>query len=279
VGLLIPTLISPGFPHLINAVEDCLAAHDYALVLASSHEDPERERRMLDVMASQSIDGLLFTPTTSQHSGVVLRLMEQGMPVVFLDRHIPGVPADRVMTDNARAARQATEFLIGRGCRRILCVSFSWVASSAVERVQGYRQALREHNLPVEEDMVLVVPDPTGEGAGGALDGYRDIHGLPDGILCTSQMHTVSVMRALRDRDIHVPDQIAVVGGFFISPWDVLLEPPLPLVNQDMDSMAQQAVGFLMQRLGGENPPPRAVLLDAKLVTDGVPAFSRVHSW
>ena len=66
VGLLIPTLLSPGFAYLINEVEDCLAQHDYTLVLASSHENGERERRVLDVMASQSIDGLLFTPSTAR---------------------------------------------------------------------------------------------------------------------------------------------------------------------------------------------------------------------
>jgi DNA-binding LacI/PurR family transcriptional regulator len=278
VGLLIPTLVSPGFPHLINAVEDCLAARDYALVLASSHEDPERERRMLDVLASQSIDGLLFTPTSSRHGGAVMQLMEQGMPVVFLDRNIPGVPADTVMTDNVRAARQATEFLIGRRCRRILCVSFSHEASSALDRVQGYSQALRQHDLPLDERMVLVIPDPSGEGTSSALEAYRASFGWPDGILCLSQMHTISVVRALRQRGIRIPDQVAIVGGFFVSPWDMLLEPPLPLVNQNMEYMAQQAVEFLMQRLRGDNPPPRAVLLDAELVVDGVSAFSGAHS-
>jgi DNA-binding LacI/PurR family transcriptional regulator len=59
---------------------------------------------------------------------------------------------------------------------------------------------------------------------------------------------------------------VAVIGGFFVSPWDRLLEPPLPLVNQDMGRMARQAVEFLMQRLRGDDSPPRTVLLDAELI-------------
>ena len=105
VGLLIPTLLSPGFAYLINEVEDCLASQDYALVLASSHEDSERERRMLDVMVSQSIDGLLYTPSGPRLRDQVAGLIENDVPVVFLDRYIPGVPADTVMTDNVQAGR------------------------------------------------------------------------------------------------------------------------------------------------------------------------------
>jgi LacI family transcriptional regulator len=266
VGLLIPTLLSPGFAYLINEVEDCLAAHDYALVLASSHEDGDRESRVLNVMLSQSIDGLLYTPSSPRLCDQVVQLINDGVPVVFVDRYIPGVPADTVMTDNVKAGRQATEYLIQQGCRHIVCVSFSHEASAAVERVEGYRQALRQHGLPVDEKMILVIPDPGGEAGMSALLEYSDRCGLPDGIMCNNQTHTIGVLKALRQRGVCVGDQVTVVGGFFVSPWDALLEPPLPLVNQDLQRMARQAVEFLMQRLGGDVSPPRMVLLDPELI-------------
>lgn len=266
VGLLIPTLLSPGFAYLINEVEDCLASHDYTLVLASSHEDGDREGRVLGVMASQSIDGLLYTPSTARHRDQVMQLIEEGVPVVFLDRYIPGLPADTVMTDNVEAGRQATEYLIQQGCRHIVCISFSHEASAALDRVQGYRQALCQQNIPVDEDRILVIPDPAGEKGMSALLEYSDSYGLPDGIVCTNQTHTIGVVKALRERRVRIPDQVAVIGGFFVSPWDRLLEPPLPLINQDMGRMARQAVEFLMERLGGDDSPPRTVLLDAELI-------------
>jgi LacI family transcriptional regulator len=266
VGLLIPTLLSPGFAYLINEVEDRLADHDYALVLASSHEDGDRESRVLDVMLSQSIAGLLYTPSFPGLRDQVLRLISDGVPVVFVDRHIPGVPADTVMTDNVKAGRQATEHLIQQGCRHIVCVSFSHEASAAVDRVEGYRQAMRQHGLPVDEKMILVIPDPAGETGMSALFEYSDTCGLPDGIMCNNQTHTIGVLKALRARGVRVGDQVAVIGGFFVSPWDTLIEPPLPLVNQDMQCMARKAVEFLMQRLGGDDSPPRVVLLDPELI-------------
>jgi len=266
VGLLIPTLLSPGFAFLINEVEDCLASHDYALVLASSHENGDRESHMLDVMVSQSIDGLLYTPSSPRLRDQVAQLIDAGVPVVFVDRHIPGVPADTVMTDNVKAGRQATEHLIQQGCRKIVCVSFSHEASAALDRVEGYRQALRQHNLPVDEKLILVIPDPAGEMGMSALLEYSDTFGLPDGIMCNNQTHTIGVVKALRERGVRVPEQVAVIGGFFVSPWDTLLEPSLPLVNQDMRRMARKAVEFLMQRLDGDDSSPRMVLLDPELI-------------
>ena len=266
VGLLIPTLLSPGFAYLINEVEDCLAERGYALVLASSHEDVQRERRVLEVMVSQSVDGLLFTPSSMSCGDRLVQLMREGLPVVFLDRCIPGVPADTVMTDNVRAGQQATEYLIRQGCRRIVCVSFSHEASAALDRVRGYRDALRQHGLPWDDSMVLVIPDPSGEEGVSALLQYVAERGVPDGIMCTNQLHTIAVVKALRQQGIAIPDQVAVVGGFFVSPWDALVEPALPLVDQDMRHMARQAVEFLIQRVQGCDLPPRTVLLDTKLI-------------
>jgi LacI family transcriptional regulator len=266
VGLLIPTLLSPGFAYLINEVEDCLASHSYALLLASSHENGERERQVLDVLVSQSVDGLLFTPSSARCRQRVVQVISDGLPVVFLDRYIPDVPADTVMTDNVEAGRQATECLIRQGRRRIVCISFSDEASAALDRVEGYRQALCQHGLPVDERMILVVPDPSGEASMSALLKYRADFGLPDGILCTNQTHTIGVMKVLRQWGIRIPDQVAVVGGFFVSPWDTLLEPPLTLVNQDMRLMACKAVEFLMQRLQGCDLPPRTLLLEPEIM-------------
>jgi LacI family transcriptional regulator len=79
-------------------------------------------------------------------------------------------------------------------------------------------------------------------------------------------MHTIGALKALRARGVRIPEQVIVLGSFFVSPWDTLLEPPLPLVNQDMRRMARQAVEFLMQRLQGDDSPPRTVLLDAELI-------------
>lgn len=264
VALLVQSLAEPFTGYFVNAVERCLDKHGYELILASSHEDREREKRLLSVLAARSIDGLLYIPVSNKDAGPVLSIIEEGIPVIFVDRHIPGVPADVVMTDNVSAARRIIQYMLDKGRRRILCIAFSDEASSALDRVEGYRQALRANNLPVDEKMILVAPYMTGTEFEECLMAHIENHGLPDGIFCTTSDPVVRTIKALRQRHIDVPGQVLVGGGFVHSPWNDLLEHPVPLVHQDLELMAQQAVEFLVERLQGNNSPPRTKLIEAK---------------
>ena len=110
VALLAQSLIEPFTGYFVNAIERCLDKHGYELILASSHEDREREKRLLDVLAARSIDGLLYIPVSNKDPEPVLAIIDEGIPVIFVDRYIPGVPADVVMSDNVAATRQLTDY-------------------------------------------------------------------------------------------------------------------------------------------------------------------------
>ena len=264
VGLLVQSLIPTFIARLINAVEDSLAKCGYGLILASTHEDCERERQMLQVLADQSIDGLLYIPTTCSNDDIVMRLIEQGLPVVFMDRYIPGVPADAVMTDNVSASKQAVEYLIQQGCQKIICLSFSKEASSALERIEGYRQAIEEHGDHYNKQNVLLIRYAKGESVEPALLAYIDTFGMPDGILCTTDSFVIETMKTLRQRSIKIPDQVRLVGGFDRAEWSSLLDPPIPFLLQDFNLIAQRAVEFLMERIDGKEYAPRMELITAE---------------
>ncbi len=264
VALLVQSLIEPFTGYFVNAIERCLDKQGYELILASSHEDREREKRLLDVLAARSIDGLLYIPVSNKDPEPVLSVIDEGIPVVFVDRHIPGVPADVVMSDNVAAARRITDYMLDKGRRRILCISFSDEASSALDRVEGFRQSLQARNLPIDESMILVASYVTGQEFENQLIAHIDQHGMPDSIFCTTNDLLVRTIKILRRRRFDVPEQVLVGGGFVHSPWNDLLEPPVPLVHQDFEVMAQQAVDFLIERLQGTNPPPRVKLIPAK---------------
>jgi LacI family transcriptional regulator len=266
IGLLFHSVISPGSAYIANVVQSRLAEHGYSVILATTHGDHELERRMLDVLTSQSIDGLIMIPTSSHNRDRVIELKQSGIPVVFVDRIMPGVDVDVVMSDNVKAASLATEYLIKQGRRDIVCISFSSEASSAIDRVEGYRRALAKHSLPVAEKKILLSAGPRDRDAGTIIMDYVDRYGLPDAILCTRQMIAIEVVKVLKERGIRIPEDVAIIGGFFNSPWNALLDPPLPLVNQDLEYMSELAVDFLIERINGDDAPPRTVLLDAELI-------------
>ena len=263
VGFLAPSLVSAFMSYLVDAVEESLARRGYGLLVASSHEDSAHETQMLNTLASQSIDGLLLVPTSSGNGGKVIELIARGLPVVFVDRYIAGVAADVVATDNVEAARHATEYLVRKGCKRCICVSFSDEASSACDRVKGFRKALAENGLSVDEHPVLVVKYAAGDTVSAHLADYLSKSGVPDGILCTTDWFFIETVKFLRSRGFKVPGQIAVTGSFFFSPWNEILEPPLPIVCQDYDLIANRAVHYLIERMEGASPEPRLDLIPA----------------
>jgi LacI family transcriptional regulator len=264
IGFLVQSLISPFVSNLVNSIEENLAKHGYGLILASAHEDCERETLMLNTLASQAIDGLLYIPTSCKNGLMVNRLIQQGLPIVFVDREIKGVLADAVMTDNVGAARRATNFLIQKGCRRILCITFSEEASSALDRVEGYRQALKENGISLDEKLIFVFHYASGESLEKHLHAYISALGLPDGILCTTDNILIDVTELLKQSGIRVPEQVQVGGGFFNSPWNRLLDSPLPVVSQNYDLIAKQAVEYLLDRINGNKEPPRVKLIEAE---------------
>jgi len=270
IGLLVQSLIEPYVGNLVNAVEDYLVEHGYGLILATSHENCERENHMMDVLASQHIDGLLYTPASCINKEPVNQLIEQGIPVVFMDRYIPGIETDAVISDNVNAAKTATKYLLDQGCRQIVCISFSQEASSAIDRVKGYRMALHENGIPVNEEIILNVNYAVGETVAPYLHNYINTNGLPDGILCTTERFIVDAIVNLKQHRILVPEQVHVVGGFFNSPWNALLDPPIPIVNQDFKRVAKSAIEFLMERVQGIESPPRTVLIETEFLTPHV---------
>jgi LacI family transcriptional regulator len=263
IGLLVQSLIPTFIARLVNAVEDSLAKWGYGLILASTHEDCDRERHMLQVLADQSIDGLLYIPTTCTNADMVTRLIEQGLPIVFMDRYIPGIPADTVMTDNVSAAKKAVEYLIQQGCYKIVCLSFSKEASSALERIEGYRQVIEEHGFGYDQQNVLLINYAKGESVEPAMLAYIDKFGIPDGIFCTTDSFVFETMKILRQCSIKVPEQVRLVGGFDRAEWSSLLDPPIPFIMQDFELIAQRAVEFLMERIDGKEYAPRTELISA----------------
>jgi LacI family transcriptional regulator len=265
VGFLAPSLVAAFQAHLVDAVEENLARRGYDLLLASSHEDSAHEIQMLNTLASRSIDGLLLVPTSSGNRAKIREVIGRGLPVVFVDRYVDGVAADVVTTDNVEAARHATTYLIEKGCKRLACISFSDEASSAIDRVKGFRNALTQHGLSTQDHPVLHVRYAAGESVGARLSAHLARSGVPDGILCTTDGFLIETVKFLRSQGVRVPGQVRVTGAFFVSPWNEILDPPLPIVSQDYQRIADQAVRMLIDRIEakGTAPPPRLELVPA----------------
>ena len=152
VGLIVPDLIHPFFSEIAKALSAAIRGKGYSLIVSSSEEDGELEKREIRQLQARRLDALVIASTRSR----VPELEQQQKDSVFvlIDREIPGAQAHFLGIDDKVAGRMATEHLIDIGCRRIAHIR-GWETSTATKRYEGYCQALQARGLAYDEDLVV----------------------------------------------------------------------------------------------------------------------------
>src|SRR5215217_5998400 len=153
VGLIIPDIQNPFYAEIARGVEDAAYAAEYALLLCNSDENLDKERFYLDVMMSESVDGVVLPPFDDTDAAVI-ELVKTGMPVVCVDRSLVKMKTDLVDVDNYRGAFDAASHLIEKGHRNIGLIEGRTHVSTSRERRRGYMDAFAEAGIPVRKDLI-----------------------------------------------------------------------------------------------------------------------------
>jgi LacI family transcriptional regulator len=266
LGVIIPSITNPFFTAVARAVEDTALEAGYAVAICSSDQDMARERRYLDVLRNRMVDGALVTVADRQSSDLA-PLLQSGMPVVLVDRCLTGVTLDSVTVDTRRGAYMAVEHLLGRGYRRIGLVGGPPHVSTAVSKLEGFRQALTDHGLPIEADLMVAgeYTDASGYEAGARLLGLRN---PPEAVVVANNQMTLGFFRLVRERCLRVPQEMAFIG-FDDAPWAALVVPPVTVIDQPTYDLGRCATELLLERLDGGRREIRHAVLPTRLIVRG----------
>lgn len=281
IGLIISDITNPFFTAVARGVEDEINRHGYHTIFCNTDEDPAREDEYLRLLFARQIDGLIIAPT-GVRSERLIRMAEAEIPIVLLDRATPGLEAPLVGVDNEGGAYQATQYLIKLGHRRIGALMGMETISTQVERVNGYKRALQEAAIAVDEALIVHADPrfyghqfdlsgsfppmfPTNNqmtpGAYHALQKLLDLSDRPTAIFVTNNQMTLGTLYALKDRGLHCPRDISLVS-FDDHDWAPLFTPPLTVVRQPTYQLGQRAAKLLMQLINHqeiEAPAPLPV--------------------
>lgn len=266
VGVIISDVTNPFFTGMVRAIEDVAQGAGYSAVLANADEDLDKEVRYLEVAAAERMAGVVLSPASSKHTRIDV-LAERGIPVVTVDRKLHTADVDSVVVANRRAARQATEHLLAEGCRQIGFIGGPPETSTAADRLAGYRQALRTAGRPTDPSLV-VRGDFRIEGGHDATTQLLSRPQRPDGLVVANNLMALGAMQCLIENEVAVPDDIAVVG-FDDFAWATTLRPALTVVSQPIYDVGRQAAELLLRRIGGEQLPPRQIVLPTTLMVRG----------
>jgi LacI family transcriptional regulator len=253
VGLIISNVADPFFAQLVGGVERVLGARDLQLVIASHHDDAERQLKLVRALVDRRVDALLVVPAPGNAS--YLRAdMEHGLVVVALDRPLEGVDVDTVVVHNRSGSADAVRELIALGHRRIAVLANDDRLWTMQERIAGYRLALAEAGI--EEDPWLMLLDgrdtEKSQRRIGELLGAAD---APTAIFAAFNALGRDAIRAMRAADIELP----IVVFDETSDPDLLVAPPL-VIQSDPTRLGRVAAEMVLERLDGFQGPGRRVV-------------------
>ncbi|MGE5599736.1 MAG: LacI family DNA-binding transcriptional regulator [Bacteroidota bacterium] len=243
IGLIIPNIHHLVFPAAVRGVSDVARKHGYTVVLCNTDEDLGTERAHVENLTGRLVDGLIFS-TATQESTHLLSLKERGYPIVLMIRYFSD-ELDTVMVDNFRGAYEATRFLLARGYREIALINGKLELDLYRQRLAGYRAALAEGGLPAEDDLVV-------NATVGWEDGYRAVQTIyergrrPDAFFGTSDPKALGVLKALKDRGVRVPEDVAVMGYDNLEMAE-LSDPPLTTMAQPFYEVGRRAAERLIK--------------------------------
>ncbi|ARZ66322.1 LacI family transcriptional regulator [Streptomyces albireticuli] len=262
IGLVLEDLADPFYAPLNRAVEEVARAHGALLINGSSAEDAERERELALAFCARRVDGLIVIPAGSDHRYLEPEIAA-GVATVFVDRPAGLLDADVVLSDSFGGAREGVAHLIAHGHRRIGFLGDQPHIHTATERLRGYRAAMADAGLPVNDAWVSLgatAPERVRREAERMLGGARPVTALFAG----NNRVTVTVVRVLAG----ARRPVALVGFDDFELAD-LLSPGVTVVAQDAARLGRTAAERLFRRLDGVLEPPRRVELPTRLVVRG----------
>jgi DNA-binding LacI/PurR family transcriptional regulator len=266
IGLLIPDIQNPFFADVVRGVEDAAREHGYALFLGNSDENAAQEARYLDVMRAESVDGVILPPVSGSDAAVA-GLVDDGIPVVCVDRRLRRTVVDTVTIDNETGARDATEHLVSLGHRRIGFVVGLPELSTSEERRRGYRMALDAAGIPVEPELVREGDSRQASGRRLAAE-LLELSDPPTALVVGNGLMTLGALEAIRASGRTIPDDVALIG-YDDMPGALAFDPPLSVVRQPAHEMGRRALELLLDRIAHADRAPQLVMLQPRLVVRG----------
>ena len=251
IALIVPDIQNTFFAELAKHVGDCLKAKQYNLILCSTNYDVQDDIRLLRMLRSRMVDGIIgvFTGEDAEYTREIERVLADKIGIVMMDKVVDGVTTPYVGTDNFYGGRLAMQHLIENGHRRIAVITGPMGSVSGRKRLEGGRAALAEAGIAQEEDLIYFgdYQYDAGYEAGKRIAARPDI----TAVFACNDMMAYGVYKAAQEAGRRIGKDLSVVG-FDDLRFSSMLEVPLTTVRQPVREIAARAVDILLNTISGE---------------------------
>jgi len=250
IGVIVADIANPFFSAVVKGMGKAAKGLGYSIILQDTSENYKNEEEAIQIMISEQVDGLLITPVQTEKRSIHM-LQESGIPFVLVARYFDDADTDYVVADDVQGGYLATAHLIEKGHEKIAFINGPPYNSSAIERFQGYKKALEEHDIGLNESLIR-------NGALTMEDGYTygkallmDHDPQPTALFTFSDFVALGAMKAVREVGLRIPEDIAIVGYDDID-FAFCLESPLTTIRFPKREIGEEAISVLEKKIDGQ---------------------------
>ncbi len=253
IGVVVPHISRHFFSEAIDGIEQTVADKGYRVIISQSHDDFKIEKKIINGLFMNRVDGLLISPSMGTPDNSHLNLFyDNKIPIVLFDRYFENGGLSKVIFEDKIGAFNLTQHMIREGCKKIYHLAGDLNSQIYQQRYQGYRDALEKNGLKFDESFVIpsnLMPGEAIEIIKGILE---DRDNLPDGLVCGNDVSALAIMKYLDENtNIKVPGDIAI-GGFSNEPASGLIKPGLTTVEQHPFLIGKSSAEMLLDFIGNK---------------------------
>jgi LacI family transcriptional regulator len=263
VGIAMSVISNPYFSDIVCAIEAECARLGLMVFLSDTQDDPEQELKVVKALHERRVDGVILAASADPERRAVNYLSEKKIPFVLVDRLLSR-DFDQVGVQNKNAMQLLVAHLIAHGHKRIGFIAGPSGFSTAHERTEGYKAALKAAGIAYDENL-LAAANASTEAADQATRKLFALADPPTALATGNNLATIGAMHALRELRLRVPSDVALVG-FDDFEWADYFEPRLTVIAQPCQQIGREAAALLIERIGSLEGKRRTIRLKPELI-------------
>ncbi|WP_298315151.1 LacI family DNA-binding transcriptional regulator [uncultured Aquimarina sp.] len=253
IGVIIPNMLNHFFTKVFVGIEKIATEKGYNIITCISNESREKEVAAMELLKNSDLDGFILSiaeeTQIKKDFSHFRNAINQGIPIIMIDRVTDEIECDKVIVNDEEGAFNAVNYFIKTGCRNVAIVSNIHQLSVGKLRLNGYKKALTETGIPIDEDLIL------------KIDEFNDINTLlkilldskkVDAILCLEEDSAISTLKMVLSKGYKVPEDISIIG-FTNGVLPRHVTPSITTISQHSIYLGEAATKILIDKIENEN--------------------------
>jgi len=268
IGVVMPrsaehVFLNPFFPEALRGISKYAHDEGYCLLLTTGNTEKEQMESLKSIVYGGRVDGLILMYSKVEDK-ILEKLLELNIPFSMIGRPYSNEEINYVDNDNEKAAYEATNYLIKKGHRRIGIVNGSLSFVVSLDRYKGYKKALVENNINLDESL-LTSSDFVQQGGYDCMKILLSNHIPPSAVLVTDDLMAFGAIRAAKEKGLKVPQDISILS-FNNIPLSEHATPPLSSIDINVYKLGYEAAGIVIDEIQGKNADKQKIIVETKLI-------------